>query len=127
MDEDNPRPRDVLAANLVRLMKAHPDLSSFPAITERGGGANGTLDRIRRKESATSIDNLAPLASVFGLEPWQLLVPDLDPAAPPQIIRSTLVAEIRAVLGAADTGAVPKPLDLSPTQKHVSKGRKQAR
>lgn len=71
------RPRDVLAVNLKKLMAAAPALSTFPQITAAGGGANGTLDRIRRKDTSTGVDNLAPLAEAYGLAPWQLLVPDL--------------------------------------------------
>lgn len=71
------RPRDVLAENFINLMKATPAYSKFPAITRKGGGANGTLDRIRRAEAAIGIDNLEPLAQVFGLQAWQLLVPGL--------------------------------------------------
>lgn len=71
------RPRDILAENLKKLMEGIPELSTFPQITRAGGGSNGTLDRIRRKAIATNIDNLAPLAKAFGLEPWQLLVETL--------------------------------------------------
>jgi hypothetical protein len=73
------RPRDVLAANLRKLMAAIPALSRFPLITEASGGSltNGTLDRVRRATHATSVDTLEEIARVFGLEPWQLLVPSL--------------------------------------------------
>jgi hypothetical protein len=71
------RPRDVLAENLKKLMAGTPELSTFPQITKAGGGSNGTLDRIRRKTTATSVDNLEPLAGVFGLEPWHLLLDTL--------------------------------------------------
>lgn len=71
------RPRDVLAENIKKLMGATPALSTFQQITAAGGGSNGTLDRIRRKETATGIDNLEPLAGAYGVSPWQLLVPDL--------------------------------------------------
>jgi hypothetical protein len=71
------RPRDVLAENLKKLMAGTPELSTFPQITKAGGGSNGTLDRIRRKTTATGIDNLEPLARVYGLEPWQLLLETL--------------------------------------------------
>jgi hypothetical protein len=71
------RPRDVLAENLKKLMAGKPELKTFPLITAAGGGSNGTLDRIRRKTTATSIDNLEPLARAFKLEPWQLLVDSL--------------------------------------------------
>jgi hypothetical protein len=76
-DDDQSRPRDVLAENLRKLMAATPSLNTFSQITKAGGGSNGTLDRIRRRTTSTSIDNLEPLARVFGIEPWQLLVPNL--------------------------------------------------
>lgn len=70
-------PRDVLATNLKKLMATAPGRSTLPEIVKAGGGSNGTLDRIRRKKVAPTIDKLEPLANAFGLEPWQLLVPSL--------------------------------------------------
>lgn len=77
------RPRDVLAENLKTLMAGTPGLSRFPDIVERSNKVltNGTLDRIRRASHATSIDTLAELARVYGIEPWQLLSPGLKVTA----------------------------------------------
>lgn len=77
------RLRSVLAENLKSLMAATPALSKLPQITKAGGGSNGLLDTIRRAANGTSIDNLEPLARVYGVQAWQLLVPGLDPAHPP--------------------------------------------
>lgn len=73
------RPREVLAANLKALMSASTSLRTLPELIAATGGkvTNGTLDRIRRAESATTVDTLEPIAAAFGLEPWQLLVPGL--------------------------------------------------
>lgn len=72
------RPRDVLAENLRKLMAATPSLRTIEMLVGAGAGTTGTLDRIKRKESATGVDNLEALAGAFGLkEPWQLLVPTL--------------------------------------------------
>lgn len=101
------RPREILARNLVALMKARPELSTFPKITAAGGPTNGTLDRIRRAESAAKVDELERLASVFKLEPWMLLVPDLDPADPPRLrtgARPMSEAELRETLLMAAEG-----------------------
>jgi len=78
-------PRDILAENLKALMEAHADLNTLPKITAAGGPPNGVLDRMRRAESACRIDSLAQVARVFGLQSWQMLVPGLDPKAPPQL------------------------------------------
>lgn len=75
MNATQTRPRDILAANLRRLMRQHPELNTLPKITARCGVTNGTLDRIRRGVVATRVDELAPLARAFGVQPWQLLVP----------------------------------------------------
>lgn len=72
------RPRDILAGNLKTLMGASR-MATFADIIRESQGkiTNGTLDRIRRAESATSVDNLEILAEVFGIQAWQLLVPGL--------------------------------------------------
>lgn len=77
--------RQVLAANLKALMASHPSLDTFTKIVEAGGPSNGTLDRMRRMTAGASIDQLDTLAKVYGLEPWQLLVPNLDPTNPPML------------------------------------------
>jgi transcriptional regulator with XRE-family HTH domain len=81
--------RQTLSENLKALMAAHLSLNTFAKIVAAGGPTNGTLDRIRRMESGASIDQLDNLAKVFGLEPWQLLVPDLDPTNPPMLAHVT--------------------------------------
>lgn len=79
-DDLEMRPREILAANLKALMAASASLSTFPDIIKASNGriTNGTLDRIRREESAAGVDTLEPIATVFGLEPWHLLVPGLQ-------------------------------------------------
>jgi hypothetical protein len=72
------RPRDVLAKNLIALMEANPSLRSVELLVEAGAGTTGTLDRIKRREASTGVDNLDPIAKAFGLSsPWQLLVPTM--------------------------------------------------
>lgn len=96
----NETARSILAENLKALMAARPGLGTFTEIVAAGGPSNGTLDRIRRQESGCSVDQLDLLARVFGLEPWQLLVPNLDPRAksPP---RSAKPSRRRKVVSAA--------------------------
>jgi transcriptional regulator with XRE-family HTH domain len=115
------RPRDVLAENLRKLMKAREDLSRFPDITSasRGELTNGTLDRIRRAEVALTIDKLASLAEVFDLEPWQLLVENLNPKALPRLADSSLLSQIKAMVESAKAENAedsPSPTDEQPLQ-----------
>ncbi|HEY8356509.1 MAG TPA: hypothetical protein VIL30_03520 [Ramlibacter sp.] len=73
------RPREVLAENLKTLMSASARLRTIPEIVQACNSAisNGTLDRIRRADASTGIDTLEPLAALFGLDAWQMLVPGL--------------------------------------------------
>lgn len=91
--------RTIVADNLKALMGAHPELDTLEKITAAGGGSNGTLDRMRRGASSCRIDALADVARVFGVDPWQLLVPRLDPHNLPHLDMDTHRAEtLRAEL-----------------------------
>lgn len=69
--------REVLAANLLELRNASITLKSGPPIHQAGGPANGTFGRIMSKETGATIDTLKLLGDVFGVKPWQLLLPGL--------------------------------------------------
>ena len=71
--------RDVLSNNFNKLRKANPSLKNLDHIVSKGAPSRGTLDRITRGEVDVGIDKLEPLASAFGIEPWQLLHPDFEP------------------------------------------------
>ncbi len=112
------RPRDILAANLRAFMAARPDLDTLPKLTARSGVTNGTLDRIRRAAVSTRIDELARLASAFGVQPWELLRPNghaslsplgiqlaayLDESAPDEATHTAAFAAAMAVIDALTT------------------------
>lgn len=91
----SPPARDVLATNLDALMKANPQYGKLllleQATATRGGGkriGKTTLGQILNKKTPVNIDYVEILAKVFGLAPWQMLVPGLRPENP-QILRST--------------------------------------
>jgi hypothetical protein len=81
--------RRVIAANVRRLM----DRADGSPVTEqdlarmarRAGHtlSQSTINRILNARVSCGVDHLEILASLFGLEPWQLLVPELDPHDPP--------------------------------------------
>lgn len=98
--------RDVLADNLNRLMLAYPSLDSNPKLAKRSKLGVGTIARVRNSDAAATLDTLDKLAGCFDLQPWQMLVPDLDPKSPP-VLRSMSPAEselferLRSVIKAA--------------------------
>lgn len=75
--------RTILSENLKALMATHPGLDTCKAIAKAGGPSNGTVERILNSKVGASIDQLDLLANIYELEPWQLLVPGLDPTNPP--------------------------------------------
>lgn len=79
------RYREVLADNLERLMKDRPELDSSPKLKKKTKISDGTINRLRRKETGATIDTIDAIASAYGLYPWQLLVPGFDPKSPPKL------------------------------------------
>lgn len=91
----SPPARDVLAANLDALMHAKANtqyrtLQLLEQATSKRGKKIGktTLGNILNKATPVNLDYVEILAKVFGLAPWQMLVPGLRPENP-QILRST--------------------------------------
>jgi hypothetical protein len=65
--------REILAANLARLMERTPGMNSQPTVGKRAGVAPTHIGRILRQESAATIDMLDAIAGAFGLTAWELL------------------------------------------------------
>lgn len=89
----SPPIREVLARNLRALMAFSPTLKTLEAMEEatakRGGRVGkSTIDRVRQGATPLNLDHLETIAKVFGLAPWQMLVPGLRPENA-QILRST--------------------------------------
>lgn len=88
--------RETLAENLKALMAAHR-INTLPAL-ERATDANGhkvgksTVGRALNCETPLNLDYIEAIAEVYGLDPWQLLVPGLLPKNPP-VLRSVGEAE----------------------------------
>lgn len=82
--------RQILATNLAGLQARHKDLQSTPAIeratAELGEGkkiSKTVLQQVQKGKTPFNLDDLQTLAELFGLDAWQLLVPQIDPDHPP--------------------------------------------
>ena len=82
------------------------------------GVAQGTAQRVLGGETSIGIDVLQQIAELFKLEPWQLLVPGLDPARVPGLTADTRAWPLPMVdraafyeLGADDRAYVQGVLD----------------
>lgn len=67
-----------LSDNLKKLMARHKQMRSQAAIGKAAGIDQTTAGRILNGKNAPSVDTLDGLAKAFGLEPWQLLLPNLN-------------------------------------------------
>lgn len=74
------RVRDILKDNVLELTAPEgrfPQLGTIKALSAASGVSTGTIDRLRKAQSDLGIDHLAGLAGAFGMEPYELLVPDI--------------------------------------------------
>lgn len=84
----------VLAANVATLMAASVDLHSQAALGRRARIDQRTVGRILHCEHSPTLKQLDAIAHAFGLLPWQLLVPQLQPESPPTISPSPAEREL---------------------------------
>jgi transcriptional regulator with XRE-family HTH domain len=78
----NDKISDVLAKNLVKLMRAHPSLNTLDALEKKTGIGGSTIDRIKKGQVSTSIDNVSLLADAYSVSPAAMITPDgVDQAA----------------------------------------------
>ncbi len=78
--------REVIAKNLFHLMESAPHLNSQPKVAARSGLGQTSIGRILRTEAGATVDSLDAIAKAFGIEPWHLLVPNLDPHCLPKVM-----------------------------------------
>jgi transcriptional regulator with XRE-family HTH domain len=77
-----------VAANLEALRAHYPSLSSQAAIGRAAKVDQKTVGRILNMTNEPSLEVLAKIAKVFGLEPWQLMLPGLDVNEPQRLVSS---------------------------------------
>lgn len=75
--------RDILARNLKKLFD-YKGLKAYGA-AKMCDVSQPKLDAILKSKRDVGIDTLDSLAALFELQPWHLLLEDLDPANPPPI------------------------------------------
>lgn len=81
--------RETFGANLTSAMKSRrardKGLTSNKKVGDKLKISDNTVGRIRRGENSIGIDMLDKIAGLFGLQAWQLLVPEFDPSSPPML------------------------------------------
>ena len=97
-----PTPRAILAANLRRLIDK--DGGSVRAWALAKGLDVRLIDRLSKGQHAVTLDKLDEIAAACGLQPWHLLIENLDAASPPDQPISqeerAMLAKLRRLLDA---------------------------
>lgn len=94
-----PRSRDVLAANLRKMIEAEASKGDRPTVRSwalKRGLSVRTVDRLTKAEHAVTLDILDEVAAACGLQAWQLLTQTAAPSGPPD--SALLTSEDRALL-----------------------------
>jgi DNA-binding XRE family transcriptional regulator len=105
--------RAVVAANvntLIDYARYHGQpCGDQKSLARKAGVSMSTIARIRKQEVGGSIDVLESIAKCYGLQAWQLLMPNLDPTNPPVFCMTATERELYRNLksAAATIAAIP--------------------
>lgn len=106
MSSLNPMP--FLWKNICALMGS--EAPSVDAVQKRVKVGRGIVQRIREDKTNVQVESIRAIAQAFGLEAWQLLVPNLDAKNLPRlgevkvVSASVLPSEITAAIANLDEG-----------------------
>ena len=73
-------------ANYCRVMSARHGVTTKGQLAKKAGFAPATATRLTVGETDFGIDKLEGMADAAKVQPWQLLIPDMDPKQPPQLV-----------------------------------------
>lgn len=82
--------KPILWANLKALMAARWGRENLTRLAKESGVGGATISRIKAQDTSCGIDVLAAMANTLGVEPWQLLVRDMNPASLPRLDKKPL-------------------------------------
>ena len=71
--------KTVLWRNVSALMKKRWGRENLSRLARDAAIGPGSATRIKEKRTSVGLDVLEKVAACFGLQPWQLLIVDLDP------------------------------------------------
>ena len=77
-----PDTKKILWANVQALMLHHYKEENLTRLARDTKCGPGTASRIKAQRTSVGIDVLDKIAGFFRLQPWQLLVPELDAESP---------------------------------------------
>ncbi|MCY1169052.1 hypothetical protein D9M73_90660 [compost metagenome] len=76
---------EIIWENVSALMKQRYGREFLAGVAKDAKIGPTTMTRIKERQPSTGAKTISAIAKAWGLEPWQLLVEDLDPIHPPKI------------------------------------------
>jgi hypothetical protein len=73
-------PKQVLWANVHKLMEHRWGQENINRLSRDAKIGPGSASRIKEQKTSVGIDVVAKIAKAFDVEPWHLLLPNLDPS-----------------------------------------------
>lgn len=71
----------IVSQNLKTLKEASLSLKGPMSIEKAGGPGHSSVHRVEKGEQAPTVEVVEQLAKVFGLKPWQFLIPGITATA----------------------------------------------
>ena len=93
-----PNPRKTLAENLKRIIGPESNPTRWSADHRLD---KKPVQRLLSGRHATTIDTIETISKAAGLQPWQMLIPNLDPSNPPVFVMTQTERDLYARLRAA--------------------------
>lgn len=81
--------RRVLWASVSALMRHHWERENLNRLAREAGIGPASCVRLKSQETSIGLELVDKIAAAFGVQTWQLFVPDFDPAAPPSLLPAT--------------------------------------
>jgi hypothetical protein len=103
-------PKKYLWKNICALMESPEGREpSIDDVTSRTKVGRGTVQRIKEGNTSCGLDVVTKISGAFGIEPWQLLVPNIDPHRLPRLDEEPLRWPFRNVDRELIAGLVGSP------------------
>ena len=78
--------RQVLWSSVAALMQHHWRGENLTRLAREADIGPGSATRLKQQTTSVGPELLDKIARVFGIAPWQLLVPGFDPKNPPTLL-----------------------------------------
>lgn len=78
--------RQVLWNSVAALMQHHWKGENLTRLAREADIGPGSASRLKKQSTSVGLELLDKIARVFGIAPWQLLVPGFDPKNPPTLL-----------------------------------------